>query len=138
MGNQEFYLIDKLVSVHLSYMEKCDEYVWTDTVYKCGFFSEKKIKLNEHQWVNSYGVDFYDAKYTSHYESDEELLKNINPIGVNKYLIRNKELYYSPKVTFKYVNGDKRTIFFNNNSEAENYYKNIKSKYNINDYLVYE
>lgn len=137
MGNEEFYLNDKLVSVHLLYMEKYNKYVWTDTVYKCGFISTKKIKLNEPQWINSFDLGFY-SKYTTLYKSDEELLKNINPIGVNKYLIRNKQVYYSPKVLFKYVNGDERTIFFNNNSEAVKYYKDIKSKYNINDYLIYD
>lgn len=139
MGNESFYLNNKLVSVHLSYKEKNNNYIWTDTIYKIGFFGSKKRKLKEFYWFEkqllNYVLTFSDL---DKYSTDEELLKNINPIGVHKYSINNKQVYYNPKVTFKYVNGEIIIKYFNKNSEAEKYYNEIKSKYNNNEYIIYE
>ena len=88
MGNEDFYLNDKLVSVHLYYMEEYDKYVWVNEYYKEKLF-----------------------------------------IGKRKY--RN------PKVVFIYVNGDKRTYYFDNNSDAEKFYTNFKAKYKENEYLIF-
>lgn len=42
MGNEDFYLNDKLVSVHLYYMEDYDKYVWTNEYYKEKLFGGKR------------------------------------------------------------------------------------------------
>ena len=116
MENEDFYLNDKLVSVHLYHMEDYDKYVWTNEYYKEKFFGGKrKYKIKEYRWLrkqdheNLLFID--DINDATTYKSDEELLADINPIGANIYSIRHgKKLYSNPKVVFIYVNGDKRLI----------------------------
>lgn len=138
IGNEDFYLNDKLVSVHLYYMEEYDKYIWTDEYELIGWFSSRKRKFKESCWINKENFCFYKSDMVI-YKTDEELLKYINPFGVNKYSIRhNKKLYENPKIVFEYVNGDKRIYYFNKNSDAENFYVNFKRKYKENEYLIFE
>lgn len=145
MGNEDFYLNDKLVSVQLCYMEECNDYIWTNEYYKESFFrGKRKYKLKEYRWMEKQYHDnllsfLYDINDVITFKTDEELLSNINPIGVHIYSIRhNKKLYENPKIIFKYVNGDKRIYYFDKNSEAENFYIKFKANYKENEYLVFE
>ena len=143
MVNENFYLNNKLVSVHLYHMEDYDKYVWTNEYYKEKFFGGKrKYKIKEYRWLrkqdheNLLFID--DINDTATYKTDEELMADINPIGVNIDSIRHgKKLYRNPKVVFMYVNGDKRTYYFDNNSDAEKFYTNFKAKYKENEYLIF-
>lgn len=142
MENEDFYLNDKLVSVHLYYMEESDKYIWTDEYYKERFFRKRKYKIKEYRWLmkqdyeNLLFID--DINQTITYKTDEELLADINPNGKNVYSIQaGKKLYRNPKVVFMYVNGDKRTYYFDNNSDAEKFYMNFKAKYKEDEYLIF-
>lgn len=143
MGNEDFYLNDKLVSVHLYYMEESDKYVWVNEYYKEKLFGGKRrYKIKEYRWLRKQDHEnllFIDnINDTTTYKTDEELLADINPIGVNIYSIRHgKKLYRNPKVVFKYVNGDKRTYYFYKNSDAEKFYINFKAKYKENEYITF-
>lgn len=143
MGNESFYLNDKLVSVHFYYMEESDKYVWVNEYYKEKLFGgRRKYKIKEYRWLNKYDHEnllfIDDINDTTTYKTDEELLASINPNGVNKYSIHDgKNLYQNPKVVFMYVNGDKRTYYFDKNSDAEKFYTNFKAKYKENEYLIF-
>ena len=101
-------------------------YIWTNEYYREKLFiGKRKYKIKEYRWLmkedheNLLFVD--DINDTTTYKTDEELMADINPIGVNIYSIRHgKKLYRNPKVVFMYVNGDKRTYYFDNNSDDEN------------------
>ena len=142
MGNESFYLNNKLVSVHFYLMEESDKYIWTDEYYKERFFRKRKYKIKEYRWLmkqdyeNLLFID--DINQTITYKTDEELLADINPNGKNVYSIQDgKKLYRNPKVVFMYVNGDKRTYYFDNNSDAEKFYLNFKAKYKEDEYLIF-
>ena len=142
MENESFYLNDKLVSVHLYYMEESDKYIWTDEYYKERFFRKRKYKIKEYRWLmrqdyeNLLFIDDINQAIT--YKTDEELLADINPNGKNVYSIQDgKKLYRNPKVVFMYVNGDKRTYYFDKNSDAEEFYLNFKAKYKEDEYLIF-
>ena len=143
MGNEDFYLNDKLVSVHLYYMEESDKYVWVNEYYKEKLFGGKRrYKIKEYRWLRKQDHEnllFIDnINDTTTYKTDEELLADINPIGVNIYSIRHgKKLYRNPKVVFHYVNGDKRTKVFELNSQAEAYYNSIKNQYDNSEYITF-
>ena len=139
---ESFYLNNKLVSVHFYLMEESDKYIWTDEYYKERFFRKRKYKIEEYRWLmrqdyeNLLFID--DINQTITYKTDEELLADINPNGKNVYSIQDgKKLYRNPKVVFMYVNGDKRTYYFDNNSEAEKFYLNFKAKYKEDEYLIF-
>lgn len=139
---EEFYLNNKIVSIHLDYMEEYNQYIWTDTITVQGFFKLKEKKLKEFSWIN---YDYFNLPESLirnddivKYKNDDELLKKINPLGINKYSVHNKRLYHNPMVSVKYVNGNVKHIYFNKNSEAERYYADIKAKYNDDDYIVYD
>lgn len=142
MGNESFYLNNKLVSVHFYLMEESDRYIWTDEYYQARFFRKRKYKIKEYRWLmrqdyeNLLFIDDIDQTIT--YKTDEELLADINPNGKNVYSIQDgKKLYRNPKVVFMYVNGDKRTYYFDNNSDAEKFYLNFKAKYKEDEYLIF-
>ena len=143
MRNEDFYLNNKLVSVHLYYMEEYDGYIWTNEYYREKLFiGKRKYKIKEYRWLmkedheNLLFVD--DINETTTYKTDEELMADINPIGVNIYSIRHgKKLYRNPKVVFKYVNGDKKTCYFDKNSDAEKFYINFKANYKENEYITF-
>ena len=139
---ESFYLNNKLVSVHFYLMEESDKYIWTDEYYKERFFRKRKYKIKEYRWLmkqdyeNLLFID--DINQTITYKTDEELLADINPNGKNVYSIQDgKKLYRNPKVVFMYVNGDKRTYYFDNNSDAEKFYLNFKAKYKEDEYLIF-
>ena len=136
MGNEDFYLNNKLVSVHLYYMEDYNSYKWANEYEAVGVWCNKIKKLKEYGWIWQYPV-FTSREDVTIYKTDEELLENINPVGFKKYIIRNKKLYKAPKVVFHYVDGDKRTYYFDNNSDAEKFYTNFKAKYKENEYLIF-
>lgn len=106
MGNEDFYLNNKLVSVHLYYMEDYNSYKWANEYEAVGAWCSKIKKLKEYGWILQYPV-FTSFEDVTIYKTDEELLENINPVGFKKYIIRNKKLYKAPKVVFHYVDGDK-------------------------------
>lgn len=142
MENEDFYLNDKLVSVHLYYMEESDKYIWTDEYYKERFFRKRKYKIKEYRWLMKQDYEnllFVDnINQTITYKTDEELIADINPNGKNVYSIQaGKKLYRNPKVVFMYVNGDKRAYYFDNNSDAEKFYMNFKAKYKEDEYLIF-
>lgn len=139
---ESFYLNNKLVSVHFYLMEESDKYIWTDEYYKERFFRKRKYKIKEYRWLmrqdyeNLLFIDDIDQTIT--YKTDEELLADINPNGKNVYSIQDgKKLYRNPKVVFMYVNGDKRTYYFDNNGDAEKFYMNFKAKYKEDEYLIF-
>ena len=139
---ESFYLNNKLVSVHFYLMEESDKYIWTDEYYQERFFRKRKYKIKEYRWLmkqdyeNLLFID--DINQTITYKTDEELLADINPNGKNVYSIQDgKKLYRNPKVVFMYVNGDKRTYYFDNNSDAEKFYLNFKAKYKEDEYLIF-
>ena len=143
MRNEDFYLNNKLVSVHFYLMEEFDKYVWVNEYYKEKLFGGKRrYKIKEYRWLmkqdyeNLLFIDDIDQTIT--YKTDEELLADINPNGKNVYSIQDgKKLYRNPKVVFMYLNGDKRTYYFDNNSDAEKFYMNFKAKYKEDEYLIF-
>lgn len=136
MVNEDFYLNNKLVSVHLYYMEDYNSYKWANEYEAVGIWCNKIKKLKEYGWIWQHPV-FTSLEDVTIYKTDEELLEDINPVGFKKYIIRNKKLYKAPKVVFHYVNGDERTKVFELNSQAEAYYNSIKNQYDNSEYITF-
>ena len=113
-------------------MEDYDKYVWTNEYYKEKLFGGKrKYNIKEYRWLrkqdheNLLFID--DINDTTTYKTDEELMADINPNGVNIYSIRHgKKLYRNPKVVFIYVNGDKRTYYFDKIVMLKNFIQILK------------
>lgn len=136
MGNEDFYLNNKLVSVHLYYMEDNNSYKWANEYESAGIRKNKVKKLKEYAWVWQHPI-IESIDTFAFFKTDEKLLEYINPLGFNKYFIKNKKLFISPKVVFHYVNGDKRTKVFELNSQAEAYYNSIKNQYDNSEYITF-
>lgn len=136
MSGQNFYLNDKLVSLHIFYTKENTEWYWGDTFLYTGIFKDKIKKLKYPMWINSSMTSFYflSKEYESFtFKTDEELLEDLS----ETVFILNKKLYNKPYIRFTYVNNDKRIKFFDTDLEVQTFFNEFKSKFEKDKYITF-
>lgn len=86
----------------------------------------KPIEVYEPGWYRT-SMPIYDIKH-KYFKTDEELMSFLKDTYWSKYVIRDKVLYLCPKVSIDFSDQSNKTIYFNDETEVDNFLNDLYSK----------